>query len=124
MSITLLLSSTQMPDDSLQKLTYEMCADLRSEFDEQASTLGQETAGKHHKGDPISVGTIVMSVIGTGGVAVALVNVLKSYIERGQHLSIKVKSRRGDEVELTAENLKPDQIKQTAALVSKLLGGS
>jgi hypothetical protein len=124
MSITLSLSSTHMPDDSLQQLTYAICADLRSEFDEHATLMEHPSTSKNDKGDAISVGTIVMSLIGTGGVAVALVNVLRSYIERGQHLSIKVKSKRGDEVELTADNLKPDQLKETTALVSQLLGAS
>jgi hypothetical protein len=121
MSITLFLSSTHMPDDSLQDLTYQLCVSLRSECENYADVLQNPSIRKQDKGDPLSVGTIVMSLIGTGGVVVAFVNVLKSYVDRGQHLSVKVKSKSGDEVEITADNLKPDQIRETTALVSRLL---
>jgi hypothetical protein len=70
------------------------------------------------------VGTIVLSLIGSGGVAVTLINLLKSYIDRGHNLKIRLKTKSGESVDLEANNLRPEQIEQTTKLIERILSVS
>lgn len=124
MSIFLSLSSTYLSDEDIQALTYDLCAVLRREIDENAKLAEQPLSSAGTKGDPVTIGTIILTLIGSGGVAVTLINVLKSYIERGQHLKINIKGKNGETIEVSADNLRPEQIEQTAKLINNILSAS
>jgi hypothetical protein len=118
------LSSSSLPDEVIQDLTFDLCGDLRRELDAKAKISEPSAIRPDTKGDPITVGTIVLSLIGSGGVAVTLINLLKSYIDRGHHLKISVKGKNGETVDVDADNLGPEQIEQTTKLITKIFSVS
>lgn len=117
------LSSSDLPDDVIQDLTFDLCDDLRRQLDEDARIAEQAPTSPGTKGDPVTIGTIVLSLIGSGGVAVTLINLLKSYIDRGSQLKITLHGKNGS-VEVEAANLRPAQIEQTTKLISTILEAS
>jgi Effector Associated Constant Component 1 len=123
MNPTLKVSSDDLDGKTLQKLTRDLCKALNRENGLNA-TLAEEPGGTDTKGDVVTLGTIVLTLIGSGGVVVSLVNVLKSYVDRGRHLKIEIKGRNGETVSLTGDNLSGDQIKHATELVGRALGAS
>lgn len=75
------------------------------------------------KGEPITMGVLILSFLSSGGVAVALIGVLKSYFDRVSNLTIEVKRSDGSQVSLSAQNMKPEQIEDTVARLSSVLKG-
>ena len=62
------------------------------------------------------------AAVSSGGALVALVPVLKAYVERNRNLRIKIiKMPDGKkEIEIEAEHFKPGQIEQTAQAIKQL----
>jgi hypothetical protein len=118
------LTSSTLSDDVIQALTFDLCGDLRRELAEDANVAERSPIGAGAKGDSFMVGTIVLSLIGSGGVAVTLINLLKSYIDRGHNLKIRLKTKSGERVDLEANNLRPEQIEQTTKLIERILSVS
>src|SRR5215475_9325998 len=94
MSAVLSLSATDLDEDDLQNLTHSLCRDLRDEVGINAH-LATQPAAIGHKGDLSVLGQIGISALGAGGFAVALVDVLKSYIERKPSLQFELQKKDG-----------------------------
>jgi hypothetical protein len=119
--ITLRLLCDELDDSKRQSLT----RDLRRSLSEQGleATLplyggsgpGTKTIGS------IDWNAIILTLIGSGGVAVALIQVLKSYVERKSTLKIKITRTDGAEFLLTAENLNGKQQPETAPALEAFL---
>ena len=110
MNVNLSLSSDTLSDDAIQKVTYDLCRSLRQEIDSDAKIAESAATEAGIKGDSVTFGTIALSLLGSGGVVVTLIGLLKSYIDRGRHLKIKVAGKGGQTVELSADNLEPAQL--------------
>ena len=110
MIIDLALTADDLDEERLQGLTRELCTTINQETDVRAS-LGEEKSEVGLKGDPVTIGSIVLAVLGTGGGAVALINVFKSYVDRSKELCIKMKKPNGDELEFSSKNIDGDEIK-------------
>ena len=121
MDATLVFACDGLSNEELLRLTREICATINSSVNADAA-LAQGLSEAGSKGDPVTVGTIVMTLIGSGGIAVALVQVLKSYLEREKHLRIKVKGKNGQEIELDGSNLTHSQADGAIKLISAALG--
>ena len=121
MNVLLEVDSPDLSSESLQELTYDLCVTLRRELEAEAEVAGHEVGGVGLKGDPVTLGTIVLTLLGGGGVVVAFINVLKSYVERSRPFSIKIKTENG-EVEVSGDSLRPEQIEQTRKLILRVLG--
>lgn len=119
-NVLISVSSSDLSEDSLQDLTYELCTALRREIGAEAEVPEHEGSGGS-KGGPVDVGTIILTLLGGGGVVVTLVNVLKAFVERSRPLSIKIKTQRG-EIEVSGDSLRPEQIEQTRELILRVLG--
>lgn len=113
------LNSLDISGEAIQDLTYDLCATLKYELDAEVEVPQHDGAGGT-KGDPVNLGTIILTLIGGGGVVVSLVNVLKSYVEKSDRLVIKIKSKDG-EVEVSGDSLRADQIQQTTELIKRVL---
>lgn len=111
MEINLSLSSDDLEKDELQQLTSQLCLHLREDVGVDATLAKQES-------EPGTRGAewaqIVIAAIGSGGVAVALVNVLTEWVKRKKSLTIKAEDKDGRKIEITAEN-------QNAAELTELL---
>ena len=118
MSIQLILTNDDLNEDSLQLLTQDLMQTLGSETDIQAEIVqGEAVQGK--KGDPVTLGVLALSFI-TSGAAVALIEVLKSYVTRSSSIQFEVKS--GDKVvKFNAKDFKADQIEQVINSVKQLI---
>ena len=117
------IRSNDSDAEGLQKLTEELCRDLNRETDVAAAVAAQSSR-PGTKGDLLTVGTILITLLGGRGVGRALVDVLNTYIGRGHHLEVEIKAKGGEAVKITGDNLTPDQLNQTIELVNKVLGGS
>jgi len=115
MDITLNLSSSELDNkEELQTLTRELCNTINNETDIQAE-IPSGAVQQGHKGDPITLGAIALSFLGSGGAAVALFEIFKAYFSRNSSFTIKAKKADGTELEFTAQNMKLEQIQALLA---------
>jgi len=122
MSAILSLSATDLDEDDLQNLTHGLCRDLRDEVGINAHLVTQPAA-IGHKGDLSVLGQIVLSGLGAGGFAVALVNVLKSYIERKPSLQFELQKKDGDKLTIKAEDLRGDDMTRLTQVIKEAVEG-
>jgi hypothetical protein len=120
MSAILSLSAADLDEDDLQNLTHGLCRDLRDEVGINAH-LATQPAAIGHKGDLSVLGQIVLSGIGAGGFAVALVNVLKSYIERKPSLQFELQKKDGDKLTIKAEDLRGDDMTRLTQVIKEAI---
>lgn len=109
MVVSLSISSPELSDDRVQNLTLDLCRTITRETD-IAAELPRDIAGRGTKGEPITLGLIVLTIL-KGGSAVAFLNVLKSYFDREPSIKMKIKREDGTEVVIDAKNMQPDKIK-------------
>lgn len=117
MPITLSLAAPDLDDDSLQELTRQLCRDLRDDAGIDA-VLATQPAAAGTRGDLPVWGQIVIAAIGSGGALVALVNVLKAWVQRKRSVQLKLQNKDGQTIELNAENQNPAEL---AALLKSFL---
>lgn len=96
-----------------------------------AKTLGDQNVGTVRlaesppqpggKGDPVAIGNILLALIGSGGIAVTLVQVLKAYVERKASMIFELTRADGKKVVLNAENLGKGQLNETFKLLEQFL---
>ena len=120
MDLTLSITSDSMDGQKIQELTRHMCKDL-NRGSEITAKLDEKSGGAEEKGDPVTIGPIILTLIGSGGVAVTLINLAKVYIERGTKLEIRIQKENGDNISIDATHLSPTQIDRTTELVKKIL---
>ena len=121
MDSTLQLTATDLSNEDLQALTLELSKTLNDETEAKA-TLPEETGETGSKGDPITLGTVILTALSSGTV-VALFNVIKSYIERKPSLELEFKREDGRQFKIKAEQLNKDQINQTIQMANDFFGG-
>lgn len=121
MHATMQITSAVLSAEELDSLTRQLAqtiareTDISAQFPEQPPTPGA-------KGDPITIGTLALSFLSSGA-AVALFEVLKTYIGRVSNLAIEVKRPDGSQVSISAQNMKPEQLQDTVARLRGLLEG-
>ena len=120
MDSTLQLTASDLSNEDLQVLTRELSKTLNDETEAKA-TLPEKPGGPGSKGDPITLGTIILTALSSGTV-VALFNVLKSYIERKPSLELEFKREDGQQLKIKAEQLNKDQIDQTIQIANDFFG--
>lgn len=122
MSAILSLSATDLDKDDLQELTRR----LRNELNEAGgdATLHTQPAAVGDKSDLVPVwGQIAITALGDGGFAVALVNVLKSYIERKPSLQFEMQKKDGDNLTIRTERLRGDDMTMLTQMNKEAIGG-
>jgi len=83
--------------------------------------LSESPGPRGSKGDPITIGAIVLSMVGSRGVISSLLGILKSYVERKPTLAFEF--QRGDaKLTVRAENLEPKQLDKTTQALRRLIG--
>jgi Effector Associated Constant Component 1 len=114
------VSSPDLDDSRVQALTGELVKSLRDQnLGNAALASGESRPGK--KGDPVTVGNIILTLIGSGGVAVSLVHVLRAYVERKSTLRFEVTRADGDKRVLDATNLGKGQLEATQQMLTEFL---
>ncbi len=120
MGMTLSIDAPTLDNEDLQILTRDLCATLQRETDLIAE-LPEGEAASGTKGDPITIGTIILAVV-TSGVAAKLVDVLRAYFERHSKLEIKFERADGKNFSIKADNLAQANLQQTMTLARDFLG--
>ena len=120
MDSTLQLAANDLSGEDLQKLTLDFSKTLNDETEAKA-TIPEKPGGAGSKGDPITLGTIILTALSSGTV-VALFNVIKSYIERKPSLELELKREDGQQLKIKAEQLNKDQIDQTIQIANDFFG--
>ena len=120
MEAILKITSDDLDEEKLQDLTRDLTRTLNRETDVEA-TLPEEAGELGDKGDPVTIGAIVLTALSSGTV-VALFNVFRTYFERRQSLEVELARPDGKKFKLKAENLDEDEIERTVKLVNEFLG--
>src|SRR5262245_29149316 len=117
MPILLSISATDLDDESLHELTRRFCQDLRDEAGIEAS-FAEQPATPETKGDLMTIGQIVVAAVSAGGPIVALVNVLKAYVQRKPSLQFEFRTKDGNEVKITADDLRSDDMDKLLRIIT------
>ena len=124
MSTTLSIISPSIDEEDLNELALDLCRTINDETDVTAEPAATTSARRGDKGDMITIGTIVLSLIGSGGVVVTLINVLKSYLERGRPIEIELEHPDGRKLKIKGDDVKQDQLDQTMKVAREFFGVS
>jgi len=123
MPILLSIFAIDLDDESLQELTRRLSQDLRDEAGIEAS-FAEQPAAAGTKGDLAIIGQILIAAVGVGGPIVALVNVLKAYVQRKPSLQFEFQSRDGNKVKITADDLRGDDMEKLLEAISPMIKGT
>ncbi len=118
MNAILFLQDSRMAAEDLQDLTAGLLRSINQETDLTAR-LPEERGGAGTKGDAVTIGQIVIVALSSGTV-VALLQVLKSYLERKPTLEIELVLP-DKTLKMKAEHFSPEQLAQTMQAVQHCL---
>ena len=114
----------RIEDNSISKEDFD---DLSRAFANEAKNEGIPIApqsetpaspGEGRRGDPITLGVFALALV-TRGSIVALFNLLKSYLERSEELSIEFARKNGSPVKLSMKNVSLEKFKEVIAQIEK-----
>ncbi len=120
MGVTLSINAPALDREDLQALTRDLCTTLQRETDLEAK-LPERVGGHGVKGDPITIGTIVLAFV-TSGAAAKLFEVLRAYLERNSKIEIDIERDDGEKMSIKAENLATGSIEKTIDFARQFLG--
>lgn len=120
MNPTLSIHCNELSDEDIQELAADIAATLNRETDLDARPA-EETGGAGHKGDALTIGQIVLTAF-TSGAVVALINVLKSYVERKSSLTFEVQCGEHQKISIRAENMDEKRFDETVQKAREILG--
>jgi hypothetical protein len=118
--LTLTIRCDELDDSRLDTMVRGLVRSLREEGIDAAPAPARE-AVPGVKGDPVTLGAIVLGLIGSGGVAVTLLQVLKAYLERKSTLRFEITRADGRKVSLDASWFGKAQWAQTQTIIAGLL---
>jgi hypothetical protein len=118
--VSLHLRCPDLDDSRLQSITYDLTRSLQEQSFNTAK-LAQEPVQPGMKGDPVTIGTIILTLIGSGGVAVKLIDNLRPYFERKPKLSVELSRPDGKKFVLEAESISTKQLRETSQMLNRFL---
>jgi len=121
MAVTLLLSAPGLDPDRLHGLALSLGRTINAETDMTAG-VPEEDPRPGAKGDPVTIGAIVLALI-TSGAAAKLCEVLGAYFERDSKLEVALERDDGSRLDIKAENLSSARMEETVGLVREFLAG-
>jgi hypothetical protein len=122
MAILLSISAADLDDESLQKLTLQLCRDLREDGVE--SSVVEQPAIPGTRGDLVTIGQILVAAIGAGGPIVTLVNALKAYVQRKPSLRFEFQTKDGNKLKITADDLRNDDMEKLLQRINPMIEGT
>ncbi|MFL4471145.1 hypothetical protein ACERZ8_15110 [Tateyamaria armeniaca] len=101
--IALTLHSDGLSDSATQARLRQLAREIEARSDAKTELArGDATPGT--KGDAVTIGTLLMTLM-TSGAAVAALNVLKSWVEKDKTISFSLKRSDGTEISVNASNM-------------------
>ena len=122
MAITLSLSAADLDNDDLQDITRRLRRDLIDEAGVTA-TLATTPAEPGSKGDAAVYGQIIIAAVSGGGFVVALVNVLKAYVQRKPSLQFELRKKNGDKITIKADDLRASDMNHLTQAIKNAVEG-
>lgn len=119
-NILLRIEGSDLDETRLQALSNDLARAIREEGLGHAR-YPTEAAPSGSKGDPVTIGALVLTLIGSGGVAGKLVDVLKAILERKPTLTFNLTRANGEKVSIGAINLSKPQLETTQKLIADFL---
>ncbi len=126
MPIELSLSAAELDDEALQDLTRQLCRDLRAEAGVEAALVTRPAEPGTKSGEIELIGNLLIKALGAGfggGGAVALFNVLKTYLQRKPTLEIEIQRKGGDKIKIKADDLSKGERSEALQMLNQLLEG-
>ncbi|MCM3870166.1 MAG: hypothetical protein ND895_05645 [Pyrinomonadaceae bacterium] len=124
MRTTLTVISTSVDLEDQNELTLDLCRTINSE-----STVTAVPAESTHqipgsKGDVLTMGSLVLGLVSSGGVVVTLINIFKSYLERGRPIELELEHPDGRKLKIKSEDVSQEQLDQTMKIAQEFFGVS
>src|SRR6266849_2317983 len=119
MKVNILVTSPLHDETFVQKLTQDLSKSLNRQ-DDIDSELAMAPTRSGSKGDPITIGTLLVTLLGGGGVIVSLIGVLKSFFDRSKTIEIELERPDGKKLKLKAPDL--DKTERALEMVNDFLG--
>ena len=116
--ISLQLHCSELDDSRLQTLTYDLTKSLRGQ-DFCTVKTGEKSPEAGKKGDPVAIGTVILTLIGSGGVAVKLIDMFRPYFERKPQLKVEFSRPDGKKVVIAAESVSTKQLRETSQMLDR-----
>lgn len=101
--IALTLHSDDLSDSATQARLRQLAREIEARSD-ATTELAREGATPGTKGDAVTIGTLLMTLM-TSGAAVAALGVLKSWVEKDKTISFTLKRPDGTEISVNASNI-------------------
>ena len=118
--VTLAIYCDELDASRLDAMTRALTRSLRDEgLDAAAARAADAVPGA--KGDAITSGMIALSLIGSGGVVVTLLQVLKAYLERKSTLRFEIARSDGQKLSFDASFFGKTQLEQTRKILTDLI---
>ena len=105
------LHSDHLNEDDINDLCNQLLLDILRDTDIEAIPL-ENDAIIGHKGDTVTVGAIVLSVISSGSL-VALFEIFKTYFAREPSVQVEINKKDGSKIKLSAQNCSAETISKT-----------
>lgn len=119
--IKLSFVSTSLDADTLAQLTRDLGRDIEAEAG--VATVAQSAVtAPGTKGDPITIGAIVLAAVSSGGALTALFGILKSYLERQPSIDFTMTRADGTSFTVSAKDIAPDKLEATYKLAERFHG--
>lgn len=124
MSTTLSIISPSIDEEDLNELSLDLCRTINDETDIKAEPATTTSERRGDKGDLITIGTLALGLISSGGVVVTLIDVLKSYLERGRPIEIELEHPDGRKLKIKGDDVRQEQLDQTMKVACEFFGVS
>ena len=111
MDAVVAISCDSLAEDDLQSLTRELSTTINRETDVGAA-IPEAQPEPGSKGDPAVLHTLLLTFMSSGA-AVAMFQVIKSYVERNKSLTMTFKRADGEELVIDQTNMSADQMDKT-----------
>jgi hypothetical protein len=110
--VSVQLRCDDLDDSRLQSITQELAKSLRQENIAEVN-LTHTSPIPGTKGDPVTIGAIIMTLIGSHGLATKLIDVLRPYFARKPKMTLELTRPDGKKVSLSADSVSSGQLNQT-----------
>ncbi len=121
MNTVLSIVCKDLSDEALQELTFDIHKTLNQETRLNAE-IAKHSGKPGDKGDAIIIGQIVLTAL-TSGTVVALLNVIKSYIEQNNSLQIDIQRIDGASFKIVGGKLSKAQYEKTLEAAKEFFKG-
>jgi hypothetical protein len=119
MNIECRLSASNLDDEALHDLSYQLSRTLNEENDID-SRIASRNEGSHAKGDPMALATLAITLLSTPAI-LALIKSIGEYITRNRSLEVEISRSDGAKVAVKANDLSAAAQERTQQMLENFL---